>query len=430
MAGRFLVILFLVGMLWFVYAILTLTLEAHPNNNLNYIPDDAITVYRVDGRTLAKEFIASALIHQDEDLESLLFNALPETPDGKMKPLGISFDSDILRFETIRKKDTLSGWLFNLYSAHLFKKNVPEYIDENTVIAANDGVAIVLSGATVRNTQQWKDYALQLVSTKTKFAEKHLNEREGFASSWQRTTNGNSGFFAVNIEEHAIQLSGNLKLSGVATSQAFDLKPDGFHIESRYVPAEWNDFLSEYLTSIGLELPKINGFSLNYFGTLIVSEPEFNALPKANMQIAFDEPISLDSLFKGKFAYTKGPKTRFRLIQLYDQTYYVAAKGNLLEMYIDPPKSTEKSGTALIRISGKPLHLMTVEGDALIRRLMNLSPLMNATRLFTSSIQDVNIEVKKNTGNSYTLEGTVQLDEDEWPANAITKYLLRSQLFQ
>ncbi len=431
---QFLGLLFLIGMFWFVFNLLTLTLVDGKNDNNDYIPDEATTVYHIDGTRFTRQTLNTLLLHEDKELSSLIQDLLPESSDGKLKPLGISFSSDLIQFEIAEKEGRYSGILFNLSSPHFFKKNMALYLGEEVAIAANDRVGLLLT----QNGLNLSKHALQvkaesMLRKKTNFAKKHPIKLPGvLLSAWNRSESCKDGLLQLELKGQELHFKGALDVYRSAPPMLEQLEPNGFHLTSGYLPDFINDSLQKYVSELGITLPEITGVSINYLGTKIISDPILVILPKADIYLEFAANIELDSLLLQEFVAPRKATDpeNLRILDIYGVSYWVRQQSpRSLIISSSPHPKMQKGRHAAFLIEGAPKFLFELEGDGLVKRVVEMAPIMSSSRNAANGISTVNIRISKDRNNVYLVDGLVQFKPNEWPINTFFKFLIRSKLF-
>lgn len=433
--AQFTGLLFLIGMLWLVYGLLTLTLVEPENHNADYIPNEATRVYRVDGNTFTRKTLTTLLLHEDEELSDLMRDLIPESSDGTLKPLGISFTSDLIQFEIKKGNDILSGILFNLNSPHYFKKNMPLYLEDDVAIATNENVGLLLTqNGTRLSKRELHTKAQSMLQHKTTFAKKHtLKATESIVSAWNKTEDGNTMSLALNLKEQKLQLTGAFTTTNQLHYMSRTLVPRGFHVTSHYIPDFANDSLQKYAAQIGIHLPKIQGISINYFGTKLITEPTLIAAPKADVYLEFDEDFDLKKSLPIPFLLLlkKTDAENVLKLELNGQSYWIDQRTprSLLISWNRNPKMEKIKNSPVLLIDGAPKFLFELEGDGLVKRLIEMSPMMSSSKSAARGIAMVHLSVAQKSTSNFKVDGVVTFGANEWPINTFFKFLIRSKLF-
>jgi hypothetical protein len=416
-----------------MYYLLTFSFQASSNTNTEYIPENATSVYRLDGRVLSRELLASLLISEDEDLRKMTQSKIPTTSDGEVKPVGISFDSDIIFFRLTEHGNAMTGFLFNLWDHKKFRRNMPKYIGTSGAIAATDDVGIVLLEWEGRlNQVQLKERAKKLLEKETNFARKYpAPSSDAIVSVWYKEKDTQISDVALTLQANEIVLSGTIQANHSIKNKSLNLYEGGFHIHTAWFPEVWNSVLQNELIEIGVELPSIRQFSVNYFGTHIVAEPNVAALPIMAGEVEFNTPVYLDSLMPN-FPYTvQDSASGFRTYDIYSRQYQISQINRSTISFRSNATMNlkKKQMPSVAELSGSPKHLLKLEGDDFIRRILSLSNEYRATNAFVREVEHIDIKLLPSGGHQYTLKGKISLKDETWPLNELIKFLIRSKLF-
>jgi len=433
--AQFTGLLFLIAMLWLAHSLLTLTLIDPENHNAEYIPNDATRVYRVDGNTFTRKTLTTLLLHEDEELSGLMQDLIPEKSDGSLKPLGISFSTDLIQFEIKKGNDILSGILFNLNSPHYFKKNMPLYLEDDVAIATNENVGLLLTqNGTKLSKKELQLKAKTILQNKTQFAKNHnLKATESIVSVWNRSNDGNTISLALDLKDQDLQLTGGFTTKNQMRYMTSTLVPKGFHVTSHYIPDFANDSLQKYADQMGVSLPNIRGISINYFGTKLITEPTLFPAPKADVYLEFEEDFDLKNSLPLPFLMLLKNTTAKNVLklELNGQSYWIDQKTprSLLISWNRSPKMEKVANAPVLLIDGAPKFLFELEGDGLVKRLIEMSPMMSSSKSAAGGIARVHLAVAQKTPSNFKIDGLVTFKKDEWPINTFFKFLIRSKLF-
>ena len=420
--------------MWLVYALLVFSFEASENNNADYIPDGSSSVYQLDGRVLTRELLASLLISEDEDLRQLTREQIPTTEDGKLKPVGISFDSDIILFRLKEKGLEYSGMLFNLWDQRLFEKNVPKFLGSSSASASTEKVGLILFQLEGdRSKAQLRNQAKKMLARKTNFAAKHpLEENQSLISVWYQEGDNLITDVGISVQNNQLLIDGNFETNKKLSDQNLATYEGGFHVHSMWFPESISLRIESLLKSVDVDIPPIKQFSLNYFGTTIVTEPSIAGLPKFIGAIEFEKDIEVDSVFKNFELISFDSLTNTSTYTVLEHNYEVTKKN---------PKTIELRSTrgisvkpvhkgAIAEISGSPKYLMKLDGDDFIRRILSATSEYSSINSFAKEIRKLDIKMMPVSGNKYRIRGKIVLRDEKWPLNELLKFLIRSKLLQ
>lgn len=415
------------------HLILVFSFEESENNNLSYIPENATSVYRLDGRVVTRELLASLLLSEDEVLNKMTQSKIPKTKDGKLKPVGISFDSDVIMFRLVDGEDQFTGLLFNLWDHRTFRRNMPKYIGKNSAIASTETVGLLLMKPGVEITEsELKSHAEKILSKETQFSKKHPEpESASMISVWYREGNSSVSDVGLSLQDNQLIIEGSFKSEEEIEIRNLSRNKGGFHIHSQWFPDAWNGIIQRELKTQGINIPSIRQFSFNYFGGFIVTDPNVALLPILDGSIEFDEPVVLDSLLKGFNEISSEEVSKKRTFDILSRPYRIhQVNDRTLEISSDQKLDLQPAKlTSVAELSGSPKHLLHIEGDAFIKRILQLSSEYRAAGSLINEITSIDIKMTRGSGKNYRIRGVIALKDDKWPLNELIKFLIRSKIF-
>lgn len=432
---QILILLFLTGTLWLVHVILVFAFEASDNNNnMSYIPENATSVYRLDGQQLTRELIASLLISDDEDLNKIAQDRIPTTLEGKSESIGVSFDSDIILFRMQEDGLSFTGILFNLWDHRNFSRNMPKYLGKNGVSTSTDRVGLVLlADYDSFSKKDLKKKAKKILSKETLFLAKHPTKNSNaLVSVWYQEESQAISDVGVDIQNNHILIQGTFETKHDFSATPLAMNEGGFHVHSQWFPEIWSGVIQEYLEEQDISIPPIHQFTLNYFGNFIATEPNVALLPILSGSVEFDSPVSKDSIFQKFPVVLEDSITGTTTYDILTRTYAVKQL-NERTLQIRSTESmnlTPKKYSTTAELSGSPKHLLKMDGDAFIRRIMSLSSEYRATGSLVNEISTIDIKMWPATADKYRIQGKVELKDDKWPLNELLKFLIRSKILQ
>jgi len=420
--------------LFLVHYILRFSFEASENSNLDFIPENATSVYRLDGRELTRELLASLLLSNDEVLNKMTQSQIPKTRDGELKPVGVSFDSDVIMFRLEEGNQHYTGLLFNLWDHRTFRRNMPKYIGKNSCIALNDDVGLLLTNTAGNvSPSKLKSKAEKLISEKTKFSEKHpAPENASLISVWYKEKNSSFSDVGLSLQDNQLLIHGSFEAKTEIEAKNLSKNKGGFHVHAQWFPDNWNLIVQQELERGGIKIPPIRQFSFNYFGGFVVTEPSIALLPIMSGAIEFENDVVLDSLLVGFPEITHLFKTNSdaRVFDILSKPYeFKQVDARTLEVRsLDEMELKPSKMTTVAEFSGSPKHLLNIQGDDFIRRVMKLSNEYRAVGALVNEITSIDIKMTPKSGRHYRIHGKITLKDDKWPLNELIKFLVRSKL--
>lgn len=430
--GQALSIIALLGAMWLVYSILVFSFEESENQNTAYVPTNASIVYQFDGRLLSRELLASLLISEDEELQELVQDKIPTTDKGKLKPVGISFDSDVIVFRLEENGNQLSGFLFNLRNKRVFDRNIPKYLGENGANASIENVGLVLIQREGNlSNRELKKRATKMLSRPTNyFRDKQVRNEYSLVSIWYREDGKPVSDVGVSVEGNQLLFKGTFKADKNLSKTQLPQYKGGFHIHSKWLPKEVNMQMQEALKSIGFELPAVKQFSLNYFGATIVTEPSIAGLPYMAGSFEFEESVVADSIFRDFEVVSTDSLANEKVYDILSMRYAVKQKNpTTLEIRsIEGIELTKTSYSTAAEISGSPKYLLKLDGDSFIRGILTLTNEFKSLNSFINEVEKVDIKTIPGSDKKYQIRGSIELKDDKWPLNEVVKFLIQSNI--
>ncbi|XOV68505.1 MAG: hypothetical protein ACFHU9_04865 [Fluviicola sp.] len=431
--GQALSILALCGAMWLVYTILVFSFEASENLNSEYIPENASTVYRLDGRVLSRELLASLLISEDKELESLAQSKIPTTREGKLKPVGISFDSDIILFQLEENGNEFSGFLFNLWDQRIFDKNMPKYLGKKRAFASIENVGIVLFQSKGNLSKEaLKKRAEKVLAKPSNFRKKHpVPADNSLVSIWYKEKEAGVSNVAISVQDNQLLFQGTFESNQNISGNNLANYSGGFHVHSQWVPSALNEQMQALLAAAGIELPPLKQFSLNYFGSTIVTEPNIAGLPFMAGSFEFEEVVEADSIFKQFPVISTNTSTGETIYDVLSIQYAVRQKNpKTIEVQsLEGTQLTKATYASTIEVSGVPKYLTKIEGDRFIKGILVLTSEFKSLSAFVNEVEKVELKMTPKAGKDYRIQGKIVLKDDKWPLNEVLKFLLRNKFF-
>ena len=431
--GQALSIVSLFGAMWLVYTIFVFSFEESENWNAAYVPPNSSVVYHLDGRILTRELLASLLISEDEELRELAQSKIPTTAEGKLKPVGISFDSDIILFQLEENGNQFRGMLFNLWDKRVFDKNIPKYLGKNSTNASNRNVGLVLVQleGNLSGSQLTKRAQKMLAHPNTEFARmKHPQDGNSLISVSYRENGLPISDVGVSVEGNQLLFKGSFFTKEDIGHTNLAQYKGGFHIHSQWIPKELNAQMIDALKTVGIELPPLKQFSLNYFGATIVTEPSIAGLPYMAGSFEFEEPVLTDSIFKDFPLISSDSATNEKVYDVLSMQYSIT-QVNATTIDIRSTEGvtlTKASYSSTAEISGYPKELLNLDGDKFIRGILTLTNEFKSLSSFINEVEKIDIKMTPTSNKNYRIEGKIELKNDKWPLNEVLKFLIQSNL--
>lgn len=400
-------------------------------DNLDYIPENSTSVYRINGRKFLKESVATMIFNEDEDLMRMIRNVSGNGTSDKLKPLGISFESDIVHFEMKDGYNYFYGYLFNLNSPSTFEANIRGFIGDDVAISVNESVGLILVSASNLPKDKLQEQANAILKEKSNFAkENKIYDKESVFSVWNKNPLGLTTNLSGKIEGQKLLFSGDIKFDSPLPKMKYNVEPKGLHLSNVFIPKVANFYIRSMFELRKEDLPDIKGLSINYYGSKFVTAPEFFIAPDIEAYVEFSGPLALDSLYSRLDGTPVSGNQNMMKIDLFGENYFVTKK-DFNSLVISKSKKAVKliPFKNAIVVSGAPEKLFNIDGDSFVKRMISMNPVVSAAQQFTSEIS--NFELKLNEEKErYEIEGHVKLKGGEYPMNTLFKFLLQSKLLE
>lgn len=436
-------------MLWGAFAITSLLLEQHNNENVEFIPENSVFVARIDGRKLLKEGLSSVILQEDNEIISLIEKLTTDRSDtsGISNRPGINFNSDIVFFTILNGENKLFGALFNLNSPKKFNENLPNLLKSHQSFSSNGHIGVVLSESISNdvkpfNKKELKSIAIDLIKEKQDFPfEEVLSfpddntmaktwSEQGFLKNSDVFSNSNLSF---SVNEHILDLYGTLEISSNKESLINkQLKPKGTHLTILQLSEIANDSITKLLDEFNLETANINGLSINFYGTEIIEEPSFVIVPKFDallyFESNFDVKTNIDSLttqgiieeYTDDYLLYGGCKFYYK--QINSQTIYIGKSKN--PEYQDFDKST------IVEVSGSLEPLTLITGTGIMKKFIEIISIFSASKGLSEKIDEIDFRMIRGEKDIVKLKGELKFKEGYHPLNSILKFGLEGQLIK
>jgi len=446
---KFISVLFLLLLIWGGYYLATLSLQRHVNENLDYIPENAVFAARVDGSSVLKTAISSIVLSEDEAILKLInasFERKGKTKD-QDKKLGIDFNSDIILFTSPLNNNLVFGVLLNLKNKKRFTSNIPNFLSESQSFATTGNIGLILTERPIKGTipltsDELKIQAARMLSKKSEFELDKIFEDEQedcFVKTWsnkgfiQETDIISNSNLTFHLNDQQLVIKGDLKLRDEDYGQLkHELKPKGLHFSSLLISESINDSLRLFLESLNIDRTNVQGISFNYYETTLVEEPSFFIVPKFDALISLTEKYSirqmLDSLENQGIIKVADNKrfvygaSVFYYKQLDSTTVFIGSSPDIEYIPYD--------SKYLFKLEGGLSHLTTVKGKGLMRVLLEAIPLFSASKELSRKVESINFTIVHEKGKPAKLEGTLKFKDEYYALTELLKFALNGQLIK
>lgn len=420
-------VIIILTIIWSIFFISKRVLEKPINDNINYLPSDALWSMQIDLRELMNKGMESIVFGQeDRELQKLIQDIAQnkEIEFQEYTDYGIQINSSLLLFEL--NNENIIGAIINLTNTSAFTKNVPNELNSNMACIAKDNVGLILvSMDKMTKSKELSEIASKILSSDNEKLEKapHL-----FALTIH---NGKSLFKELKQGKINLELNNNNALitGELITTKSYinnpfqSLKPADFHIDLGDVPKELNQKVNE---ALGFNLPHITSISINYRNSELITEPKTAISVNADFLIGFNNSVNCDSIISTIINNTEALNidgSRFSLNgsiynykQIDSNTIFIGNNSFNIENLC--------TQNVLLKISGDPTAITTIKGESLSRRLLSIIPIFKASEQLANSIDEIDLEIKPQDNLNNLIQGEIIFKKDHYTINEILKFLI------
>ncbi|MES2799275.1 MAG: hypothetical protein V4638_04605 [Bacteroidota bacterium] len=424
---------------WMTIRIVGFVLSDFPNENVEFVPNNAYFAMRVDGRELAETTLFTLLFNaKDEEVIDLIKEKSKKIQGKKTSLSGVNPLSDIVLFKVEEKGIDYTGVLLNLIDSKKFLHEIKAKFKQNVGVCTNKNVGLILF-STSQSQQKLQKKSKEFLavkhdknhsifyksSSKKRLTELHLHQGDqSDAQEISLSFEQDSSFFNVNgtsVSKNDIKES---------TSKFF-LVPRGIHISNYSIPGPWADSLQKIiLNTTSLNLPSIKAFSMNYLGVDVLNHPSgYVPLPDMDIVLEFNKPLSIQQFLSDLVA-----KNQF-ICEMTDQAITIEGKTLYFKQLDDniiyigrskDPKYMQKKNNCVVLIKGNLSPLSNIQGGGLMTNLLALSPAFQATKVLGEKTEYIDLEITKTSSRKVSIIGKMKFKEGNYPINEVLRFLLVS----
>ena len=386
--------LFIVGGLSISYYFL---FSKATNENLNYIPKNAIVKVRINGKSLAGKTIKNICFEKpDSKLLTQIDTLIHQTLRADLKNTGIDYLSEIGAFITENEGKYNYFLVLNVDDKNEFNAYFSNSTNVNFTTNQDGNVGIVELGFDDLRKDNLNDFLKKESTFKFKendFTNDITIEGKGFDLL------SKNGFFKLNCNFYGdkIAIDGNIQNAFKSFNNKFTLIKNGLHISVN----EKNTLqkVSKLIQTFNPAFPELNHFEINYRGVSLTEggNPYF-AEPDFDLLIAFKNKIKQDSIlsFVNKykdfgFSYSNNKLSMGRSVynlEVLNDTYLFISKNS--------KSVAQKSKDDIFEINGSPELLTKIKAPEYITSFFEMMSPYAASKSYLSSIKNINLKVSTN----------------------------------
>ncbi len=418
--------------LWGTFLLSEFLFVKKTNENAFYIPESAEIVVKMD----AKSFFQSAIYDvflDDKDKE--VFSqvekmAQKDFDNSPWKDAGIDLLSDVIYFEKSVSGGEITGFLFNLTDAKIFKANISSMVSENQFFNANENVGILISTTSGISDKQAKVFASKVLSKKNVNPKIFTSEnKEGQILSVSTSSKSPFGKGQMNVQllSNQLMLEGEFAAQNNISTSNWTLKKDGFHLLSGIIPQNLADTLQSKMNADGFNLPKINRLTVNYRGTNI---GENNILPDGDLLLSFDSKLDRKALVENQIPWQKlgfvvEASTPNGLLLIKEEKAYTLRILDDFTLFFGSNTANllQKKNTDLFLLEGDLTNITEINGGGLMTVGLNFYPPYKASKTLFQSLSVAEIKFKAMNGKN-KLTGKFAFKNEKTVVTEMLRFLL------
>ena len=367
------------------------------NENLNYIPENAIIKVRINGKSLAGKTINNICFENpDSKLLTQLDTLIHQTLRADLKNTGIDYLSEIGAFITENEGKYNYFLVFNVDDKNEFNAYFSNSINVNFTTNQDGTVGIVELGLDDFKKNNLNEFLKKESSFKFKendFTNDITIEGKGF------NLLSKNGFFKLNCNFYGdkIAIDGNIQNAFKSFNNKFSLIKNGLHISVNEKNTLQN--VSKLIQTFNPAFPELNHFEINYRGvSLTEGGNPYYAEPNFDLLIGFKNNIQQDSLLNFVnnykdfgFNYSNNKlsmgKSVYSLKVLNDTYLFISKNSNSV---------AQKSKDDIFEINGSPELLTKIKAPEYITSFFEMMSPYAASKSYLSSIENINLKVSTN----------------------------------
>jgi hypothetical protein len=367
------------------------------NENLNYIPENAIIKVRINGKSLASKTIENiCLENPDSKLLIQLDTLIRQTLRSDLKKTGIDYLSEIGAFITKNEGKHNYFLVLNVDDKDEFNAYFSNSTNVNFTTNQEGNVGIVELGLDDFKKNNLNEFLKK--ESSFKFKEKDFSnditiEGKGFDLL------SKNGFFKLNCNFYAdkISIDGNIQNTFNSFNNKFSLIKNGLHISVNEKNTLQN--VSKLIQTFNPAFPELNHFEINYRGvSLTEGGNPYYAEPNFDLLIAFKNKIKQDSIlsFVNKykdfgFSYSNNKLSMGKSVyslKVLNDTYLFISKNS--------KSVAQKSNDDIFEINGSPELLTKIKAPEYITSFFEMMSPYAASKSYLTSIKNINLKVTTN----------------------------------
>lgn len=421
----------LLTFVWLIFFGIAFFLNRNTDPTEYNVPRTATFQLQIDGKKLINDVAFNTFIDQQEDgLNDVLFRLIQEKtedPDRKLVA-GIDVLNTISYFTDEFNGKIVQGIIFKLSNPVLWDKNGEKIIVKNAYAERKGTTGLLVFSENLSKTEL-KNYV-----SKSDFSKPRSNslEKSQLQLSYHSHTLSileqlNS---SISYENNFIHSKGTLNHTFQSNQSEFNLEKKDFHLKTSILPKQLNDTIIYFAKQIGLEIPEIRSFSMNYSGLELVSTDNgMIPFPFADFILEFNEPFSIGGNLE-RFSNTEVVDFKFSktsmILEIGNKKYH-CKQLSPKSIYIglsQQPKIIKNSSTSPVEIHGNPNLLLNIKGSKWVVGAIKMSPHYSILESVMKEMENIELSTRQKSLQKLNYSINLAYKSDKKALNEVLKLLL------
>lgn len=405
--------------------------------NQQFIPENATSVFHFNGsEAFSSIFHALVLSKKDIALQQQLdaFLKKKNESDEPFNASGIDFLKQFYIFTQPIEAYQITGILVPLSDEKAFLNQFSTASKSIRIETTPQcGLILFVPSELEQERAKIKKYATEFFQKKSNYS---LQKSDGWGQFLIQNQTLAGVQFRSDSPIHVYNSDNEISWNGTFTMQHSDqlqlpnwsLSPAHFHVSTAFTGGKMQDSLLRLISNFGLNLPKINYFSMNYDGIQLQESngnPALLISPKMDVLLHFDTEFSIKSLIQDPsalqrlgFAYENQTLTSgafvYRLDSLDAKTLFIGLNRD----FIRKQKPTE-----IFTISGDISRLTSLSGGGFIGGMIGMYPPYRASNSLFEAMDKTEIHWKIN-GSTATFTGKLNVKSGRNLYHELIRFML------
>lgn len=429
-------------MLWVVLMILPLLVSKSSDELLHHAPDDAVSIVTVNNREIIERFLFDALYGKGfstNELEQLDYNK----EDFEVPSSGIDLRENVVIFQTSYKKETITGFIFNLMDPQDFSNfNVR---DHNEVKYFNEDIGCILmvpERSLKSDRLYFEAFAKKVVNERREQLPDHLTNVMNDEQLVNLFYRGHENTYIQNLELSAKINGSSIFFEGrgdknpqikYESGTYTQLKSPGqepyLEVRAGQLPDSVYSYFDVITRNFHVELPEITSQQIFFYGIMIDNIDGSTAfLPKFDGIFRFkdsvDITVAVDSLIENE---KKVHRQTSKTVKIGELDYHFKQLSPMeVAVGITPSLELDKIDKApLPLIQGNPAATINIEGEGIIAQIAQMLPPVKYSKKLFNDLEYFELHTEEGGDGTLILRGEMRFPEKEKASLELFKYLMK-----